>query len=46
MRALTGDIVAFSPPLIIEAAEIDEMLARFGRALDETWTFVRERGLV
>lgn len=45
VRVLTGDIVAFSPPLIIEAAEIDDMLTRFGRALDETWTFVRERGL-
>ena len=30
-----GDTLAFSPPLIITEAEIDEMLERFGRALDE-----------
>jgi len=33
VRAM-GDAIAFCPPLIIEADEIDEMLARFGRALD------------
>ena len=36
VRAIAGDIVAFSPPLIISASEIDEMLKRFGEALDET----------
>jgi 4-aminobutyrate--pyruvate transaminase len=35
VRAM-GDSIGFSPPLIIEEAEIDEMLARFGRALDAT----------
>jgi 4-aminobutyrate--pyruvate transaminase len=45
VRVLTGDIAAFSPPLIIEAAEIEEMLARFGRALDETAAHLRQRGL-
>ncbi len=35
LRAM-GDAIAFSPPLIISAAEIDEMFMRFGRALDET----------
>ena len=34
IRAM-GDTLAFSPPLIIGEGEIDEMLARFGRALDE-----------
>ena len=29
-----GDAIAFCPPLIITAAQIDDMLARFGRALD------------
>lgn len=34
-RALPGrDACAFSPPLIITEAEIDEMFDRFGRALD------------
>lgn len=30
-----GDTLAFSPPLIITEAEIDELAARLGRALDE-----------
>jgi 4-aminobutyrate--pyruvate transaminase len=34
-RALSNDTVAFSPPLIITAAEIDEMLDRSERALAE-----------
>ena len=46
LRNMPGDIVAFSPPLIIREAEIDEMMACFGRALDDTWTMVRENGLV
>jgi len=32
IRAI-GDLIAFCPPLIITEAEIDEMFARFGRAL-------------
>ena len=35
VRAI-GDTISFCPPLIITEAEIDEMLARFGRALDDT----------
>jgi 4-aminobutyrate--pyruvate transaminase len=46
VRVLPGDIVAFAPPLIIEAAEIEEMFARFGAALDETLAEVRRRGLI
>jgi 4-aminobutyrate--pyruvate transaminase len=34
-RALPGDSLAFSPPLIITKAEIAEMLDGIGRALDE-----------
>jgi adenosylmethionine-8-amino-7-oxononanoate aminotransferase len=33
-RALSGDVLAFSPPLIITAAEIDEMLDAVAAALD------------
>ena len=44
LRAL-GDRVAFSPPLIISEAEVAEMLARFGRALDDTTHWVAEQGL-
>ena len=45
LRSMAGDIVAFSPPLIIADSEIDEMLACFGRALDDTWAMVKEKGL-
>jgi len=46
LRNMPGDIVAFSPPLVIAEGEIDEMLACFGKALDDTWAMVREKGLV
>ncbi len=45
LRSMPGDIVAFCPPLIITEREIDEMLAGFGKALDDTWTMVRNKGL-
>ena len=32
-----GDRIAFSPPLIITEAEIDDVAARLGRALDAAW---------
>ena len=34
-RAVAGDSLCFSPPLIITEDEIDEMLDRIGRAFDE-----------
>ena len=34
-RSLANDTLAFSPPLIITEAEIDEMLGGMGRALDD-----------
>jgi len=40
-RVLGGDIIAFSPPLIISEAEIDSMLERTERALDDTLAWVR-----
>ena len=43
VRAL-GDRIAFSPPLIIQPEQVVDMLARFARALDETWEWVRETG--
>jgi 4-aminobutyrate--pyruvate transaminase len=45
LRSMPGDIVAFCPPLIIAEAEIDEMIAGFEKALDDTWSMVREKGL-
>ncbi len=44
-RNMPGDIVAFSPPLVISDAEIDDMMECFGKALDETWAMVKEKGL-
>ena len=41
-RVIAGDIVAFSPPLIIEPDDIREMLARIARALDDTWSWLRD----
>ncbi len=40
-----GDCVAFSPPLIISEDEIDEIVIRLGRALDDTEAMVRQQGL-
>ncbi len=40
VRALAGDVIAFSPPLIISPAEIDALLERTGRALADTLAWV------
>jgi 4-aminobutyrate---pyruvate transaminase len=36
-----GDRIAFSPPLVITEAEVDEIAARLGQALDDAWAEVR-----
>jgi 4-aminobutyrate--pyruvate transaminase len=38
VRAI-GDTIAFCPPMIIEAAQIKEVIARFSRALDQTFAW-------
>lgn len=40
LRAMAGDIVAFSPPLVITQAEIDELLAKFDLALKDTEAWI------
>jgi 4-aminobutyrate--pyruvate transaminase len=40
LRAMAGDIVAFSPPLVITEAEIDELLTKFDLALKDTEAWV------
>ena len=43
LRAL-GDTLAFCPPLIVTESDIDEILERFGRGLDETLAWVDAGG--
>ena len=45
LRSLPGDSIAFSPPLVITEDEVDEMLDRFGRALDELAVQLRRESL-
>jgi len=40
-----GETFAFSPPLVINEGEIDELLAAFGKSLDETHKWVKDQGL-
>ncbi|HXY99899.1 MAG TPA: aspartate aminotransferase family protein [Stellaceae bacterium] len=44
LRAM-GDSMALCPPLIITAEEIDELLRRFGKALDDTHAALGQAGL-
>ena len=41
LRAMGGDIIAFSPPLIITEPQINEMMNRFERALDDTAAWLK-----
>jgi 4-aminobutyrate---pyruvate transaminase len=41
VRVLGGDVIAYSPPLIITEAEIDEMMAKTELALADTLAWVR-----
>ena len=40
VRAVMGDVLTLSPPLIINAQEVDELFGRLGRALDRTFDWV------
>ena len=40
-----GETIAFSPPLIVTGEEINLILERFGRALDDTQAWVHREGL-
>jgi 4-aminobutyrate--pyruvate transaminase len=44
LRNMAGDVIAFSPPLIIKEQEIEALLERTKWALDDTLAMVRERG--
>ena len=43
--AASGDTLSFAPPLIITESEIEEMLARFSPALDETTKWIEDNNL-
>jgi 4-aminobutyrate--pyruvate transaminase len=45
LRGLANDTVAFSPPLIMTVAEIDEMVERTGRALDAVAVQLRRESI-
>ncbi len=45
VRAVMGDVLTLCPPLIITAAEIDELFDRLTRALDKTLDWVRRERL-
>ncbi|SHI41421.1 4-aminobutyrate---pyruvate transaminase [Aureimonas altamirensis DSM 21988] len=45
IRAI-GDQIAFCPPLIITEDEVREMVARFGKALDDTYAALKADGVV
>ena len=44
LRVMGGDIIAFSPPLIITEAEIAEMIKRFALALEDTVAWLKVNG--
>lgn len=41
LRVMGGDIIAFSPPLIISEPQIQETMSRFGKALDDTAAWLK-----
>jgi 4-aminobutyrate---pyruvate transaminase len=45
VRAVMGDVLTLCPPLIITAAEIDDLFDRLTRALDKTLDWVRRERL-
>ncbi len=46
LRVVAGNSVGFCPPLIIEDAQLDEMVEKFAAALDATLKFAREEKLL
>ena len=45
VRSVLGDVLTLCPPLIINAAEIDELFDRLTRALDKAFDWVRRERL-
>ena len=45
-RAVGGNSIAFCPPLIISTDQIDEMIDKFGQALQKTHKYAQTEGLL
>jgi len=45
-RAVAANSLAFCPPLIVTEAQIDEMIEKLAKALDDTLDFVTKEGLL
>jgi len=45
-RAVAGNSLALCPPLIVTEAQIDEMIEKLAKSLDETLDFVTKEGLL
>jgi 4-aminobutyrate--pyruvate transaminase len=45
VRAVIGDVLTLSPPLVIKAPEIEELFNRLTRALDKTLDWVTREGI-
>lgn len=45
-RAVAANSLAFCPPLIVTEAQIDEMIGKLAKALDDTLEFVTKEGLL
>jgi 4-aminobutyrate--pyruvate transaminase len=46
VRAVMGDVLTLSPPLVISPAEIDELFDRLVRALDKTLDWAKRERLL
>ena len=44
IRAIPGDTITLCPPLIITGDEIDDLLGRFGKTLDDTAAWLKKKG--
>lgn len=44
IRAVAGSSIAFCPPLIITIEQVDELIEKFGKALNETLDFATRAG--
>lgn len=46
VRSVAGSSIAFCPPLIVNESQIDELVEKFGCALDDTMEFVKRENLI